>query len=414
MKLKATIVTMVSCLTLAIPSTNQYTFASAPSRLSQVTPSSRVSEIPKSVISQIRQDMAKRLNLKLGDVRVVRVDPKIFDSCLGLPEKNEKCKEIAYTAWAVRVAGGKQSWLYHVVSSKSLRNNFRVNWLESLPQSVRKKAISNATQLSEPPIDTIKIISVEPRVWKNNCLELPKTAQRCNSIQTPGWLIKLKNNKPHPKEPLEWVYRSDLDGKILEFDLIASVGNISQKTIADILLNAAKLSQIERSAWKVDKVQTLQWSSYGGNGRSRPIQGMAPVKDNVFGWKMLVSSPKQQWVYYVTRNWVEFDSPQSVPSYLVEEATKMAAAQTGKPAANYRLHWVQHVTWGDTCLGISINKPACQKTSVPGWSIQVIGPGETDTSMFMIFNFHSRLDRDVRFNGSNPWLPPPVVNPGLR
>jgi hypothetical protein len=414
MKLKATIVTMVSCLTLAIPFTNKYTFASTLSRLSQVTSSSRGSEIPKSLILQIRQDMAKRLNLKVGDVRVVRVDSKIFDTCLGLPEKDEKCKEIAYTAWAVRVATSRQSWLYHAVSSKKLSNNIRVNWLESLPQSVRKKAISNANQLSEPPVDTIKVITVEPRVWKNNCLGLPKTTQRCNAIQNPGWLIKLKNDRPNPKEPLQWVYRSDLEGKILEFDLAASVGNISQKTIADILSNAAKLSGIERSAWKVDKVQNLQWSSYDGDGPSRPIQGAAPVKDNVFGWKVLVSSPKQQWIYYVTRNFVEFDAPQSVPSYLVEEATKIAAAQTGKPVGSYRLHWAQQLTWNDTCLGVTINKPACQKISVPGWSIQLMGPGETDTSMSMIFNFHSRLDRDVRFNGSNPWLPPPVINPGLR
>jgi hypothetical protein len=411
MKLKATILTMVECLTLAIPFTNQNTFAYTPSKVSQVNPSLRVSEISKSIILQIRQDMSKRLNLKVGDVRVVKVDSKIFDSCLNLPSKNEKCKEIGYMAWAIRVVGGKQSWLYHAVSPNTLRNNFRINWLHSLPQSVRQKAINNVSFLREPLLGTIKVVSVEPRVWKNNCLELPKTAQSCNSIKTSGWLITLKSDKPNWKEPSQWVYRSDLDGKLLDLDLVASVGNLSQKTITDILSDAAKRSQIQRSAWKVNKVQALQWSSYGGGGRSRPIQGAAPVKDNVFGWRVEVSSPGQQWVYYATSNGFEFDAPQSVPRYLVEEAIKMAVVQTGKAASNFRLHWANQVSWDDTCLGVTINKPACKKIQIPCWSIQLMELGDSSS---MLFSFHSRLNRDVRFTGSNPWFPPPVANPGIQ
>ncbi|BAZ40741.1 hypothetical protein NIES4101_67020 [Calothrix sp. NIES-4101] len=408
MTLKATILTIVGSLTLAIPYTYQHTFASTSSKLSQAQPSLKVPEIPKSVILQLRQNMAKRLNLKLSNVRVARVESKIFDSCLNLPAKNEKCQKIGYTGWTVRVVAGKQSWLYHAVSPKSLRNNFRVNWLQSLPNDVRQKAISNVTLLSEPPVGTIKVVSVEPQVWKNNCLELAKTDRRCHSTKTPGWLIKLKSDRSNGKEPSQWVYRSDLDGKIVELDLLASVGNLSQKLNADILSDVAKRSQTQRSAWKVDQVQTLQWSNYGGDGPSRPIQGAVPVRDNVFGWKVLVSSLKQQWVYYATKNGFEFDAPKSVPSYLVEEAIKAASVQTGKPKSNFRLHWAELVTWDDTCLGVTITKPACEKTPVLGWRISLMESNST------LFTFHSRLDGDVRFAGSSPWLPPPSANPGGR
>jgi hypothetical protein len=405
MTLKTIILAIVGSLTLAIPYTYQYTFATTSSKLSQAQSSLKASEIPKSVILQIRQDMAKRLNVRLSGVRVSRVESKILDGCLNLPAKNEKCQEIGYTGWAVRVVAGKQSWLYHAVSSKNLRNNFRINWLQSLPQDVKQQAISNVTRFNDLHVVKIKIVSVEPQVWKNNCLELAKTDRRCNSTKTPGWLVKLKTDKSDDWKPPQWVYRSDLDGKIVELDLVASMGNLSQKAIADILSDAAKRSQTQ---WKVDKIQNVQWSGSGGDGPSRQITGAVPVENHMFGWKVLVSSPKQQWVYYATKNGLEFDAPKSVPSYLVEEAVKAASVQTGKPASNFRLHWAELITWDDTCLGMTINKPACEKTPVLGWRISLMESHST------LFAFHSRLDGDVRFVGSSPWVPPPSANPGKR
>ncbi|MBW4677890.1 MAG: hypothetical protein KME52_29010 [Desmonostoc geniculatum HA4340-LM1] len=207
------------------------------------------------------------------------------------------------------------------------------------------------------------------------------------------------------------LYGSDLNGKMLELDLVSSAGNLSKKTIEEILSDAAKRSQTHRAAWKVDKVQAVKWGSYGGDGPSMPIQGAVPVMHNVFGWKVQVSYRGQIWVYYATNNGFQFDAPKSVPRYLVNEAIKAASVQTGKSPNSFNLHWADQMTWDDTCLGITINKPACEKIPVPGWKIDVMGQDETSS---ILFNFHSRLDRDVRFNGSNPWFYPPVANPGLR
>jgi hypothetical protein len=408
MTLKATILAIVSGFTLAIPHTYHPTFASTSSKLSQTQPSLKAPEIPKSVVLQIRKDMAKRLNVKLANVRVTRLESKVLDGCLNLPAKNEKCQKIGYNGWAIRVNASKQSWLYHAVSPKTLRNNFRINWLQSLPQYVKQQAISNVNRLSELPVGKIQVVSAEPRVWKNDCLELPKTEQRCNSTKTPGWLIKLKKDKSDEWKPSQWVYRSDLDGKVVELDLVASVGNLPQKIKADILSDVAKCSHTQPSAWKIDKIQNVQWSGVGGDGPSRPITGTVPVENYTFGWKVLVSSPKQQWVYYATKNGFEFDAPKSVPSYLVQEAIKAASVQAGKPESNFRLHWADLVTWDDTCLGVTINKPACEKNPVLGWRISLMESYST------LFTFHSRLDRDVRFAGSSPWLAPPSANPGGR
>jgi hypothetical protein len=408
MTLKTTILAIVGSLTLGIPHTYQSTFAETPSKLSQAQPSLKAPEIPKSVVLQVRQDMAKRLNLKLTDVRVARVELKIFDACLNLPAKNEKCKEIGYKGWAIRVGAGKQSWLYHAIPSQNLSNNFRVNWLQSLPKDVEQTAISNVARFSELPLGKIKVMSMEPRVWKNNCLELTKTDQRCNSIKTPGWLIKLKSDRPNEQEPSQWVYRSDLDGKIVELDLVSSMGNLSQKVSAGILSDAAKRSQTQPSAWKVEQIHNVQWSTLSGDGPSRPITGAVPVENYTFGWKVLVSSLKQKWVYYATKNGFEFDAPKSVPSYLVQETIKAASVQTGKPGSNFRLHWAELLTWDDTCLGMTINKPACEKTPVLGWRISLMESNST------LFTFHSRFDGDVRFAGSSPWFPPPSANPGGR
>jgi hypothetical protein len=408
MTLKTTILAIVGSLTLVIPHTYQYTFAETPGKLSQAQLSLKASAIPKSVVLQVRQDMAKRLNLKLTDVRVARVESKIFDACLNLPAKNEKCQEIGYKGWAIRVGAGKQSWLYHAVSPQNLSNNFRVNWLQSLPRDVKQIVISNVTQFTKLTLEKVKVVSVEPRLWKNNCLEFAKTDRRCNSTKTPGWSIGLKSDLLNENVPSQWVYRSDLDGKIVELDLVSSMGNLSQKLNANILFDAAKRSQTQPSAWKVDKIQNVQWSTRSGDGPSRQITGILPVENYTFGWKVLVSSPKQKWVYYATKNGFGFDAPKSVPSYLVEEAIKAASVQTGKPASNFRLHWAELVTWDDTCLGVTINKPACEKTPVLGWRISLMESNST------LYTFHSRFDRDVRFAGSSPWFPPPSANPGGR
>jgi hypothetical protein len=411
MKSQATIFAMVGCLTLVISCANQNILASTQTKLSQATPSLRTSNIPNSVSLDIRQDMAKRLNLKLADVRIVKADKGIFDSCLSLPAPNEVCSQVGLPGWVITVVGGKQRWLYHAFVPEVKRNNFRVNWLESLPKDI----ISNSTSLSAQQAGKLKVTSVEPRVWKNNCLELSQTGKRCNSTKTLGWLITLKNDKPGFREPSQWVYRSDLDGKILELDLVASVGNLPKKTTIDVLSDAAKRSQIPRPAWKVDTVQALQWTSYGGgDSPSRPIQGAPPVMENVFGWKVQVSSPWQKWVYYVTTNGFELDAFKSVPRSLVDQAIKAAALQTGKSPNTFNFHWVDQITWDDTCLGVTINKPACQKTPVPGWKINLMGLMQQGDASSVLFTFHSRLDGDVRFNGSSPWLPPPSANPGLR
>jgi hypothetical protein len=402
MKRKTTIFTILGCLTLALTLIHK-----APNTLSQTPSLSQSSNIPSTVSLNIRQDMAKRLNLKLADVRILKVEKKVFDNCLNLPAPNEKCQKIALRGWAVSLVGAKQRWLYHAVPPQKLGNNFRVNWLQSLPKDVSQKAISNATILRELPIEKLSVTSVEPRVWKNNCLELSRTDKRCNSSKTPGWLITLKSDKPNWKEPPQWVYRSDLNGNFLELDLVASVGNLSEKAIASILSDAAKRSQISRSAWKVDRVQAVKWGSYGGDSLSMPIQGVPPKLENIFGWKVEVSSPGQQWVYFALQQGFQFDAPKSVPPDLVNEAIKAAAVQTGKSVNSFNLHWANQVTWDDTCLGVTINKPACEKIPVPGWSINVMGRGESSP---ILFTFHSRLDRDVRFNGSNPWYPPPIPN----
>ncbi|AFZ03667.1 hypothetical protein [Calothrix sp. PCC 6303] len=416
MKSKTTILAMLGCLTIVINS-DQNILASTQTKLSQV-PSSwtrTVPNIPNSISVNIRQDMAKRLNLKLADVRIVKTDKGTFDSCLSLPLPNEGCNAVGLPGWVVTVVGGKQRWLYHAFVPEVKHNNFRVNWLESLPKDIKQKVINNSTSLSAQQGGKFKVTSVEPRVWKSNCLELSTTGKRCNSTKTLGWLITLKNDKPGFMEPSQWVYRSDLDGKILELDLVASVGNLPKKTTIDILSDAAKRSQTQRNAWKVDQIQALQWSSYrGGDGPSQPIQGAAPVMINAFGWKVQVSSLGQKWVYYVTRNGFDLDAFKSIPPTLIDAAIKAAVAQTGKSPNTFNVHWVDQVTWDDTCLGITINKPACAKTPVPGWRINVMGLIQQGGASSVLFTFHSRLDGDVRFNGSNPWLPPPVTNPGMR
>ncbi|BAZ40351.1 hypothetical protein NIES4101_63120 [Calothrix sp. NIES-4101] len=242
---KVIIWTIASSLMLAVCNLHPYTSAANPSKLAQIQSSSQVSGIPQSLVLQVRQDMAKRLNVKLANVQVGQVESKRFDSCLNLPAKNEKCNKIGNKGWAIRINADKQSWLYHAVLPQNLSNNLRVNWLQSLPQSVKQQVISDVNRLNEQQIGKVQVVSVEPRVWKNDCLELPKTEQRCNSTKTPGWLIKLTKEKSGEGKPSQWLYRSDLDGKIVELDLVASVGNIPQKFNADILADAAKRSQTQ-------------------------------------------------------------------------------------------------------------------------------------------------------------------------
>lgn len=414
MNAKTTILTMAGWLglvmniaispLLAIAPTNLSNPASSKSALSNSvniaqTSNTQVNSLPKSVGISLRQDMAKRLNLKPANVQIIRVEKKVFDGCLNLPKPQEKCQEIALQGWAVTMTASKQRWVYHAVPPQNWRNSIRINWLKSLPDGIRQTAIQQI-QLSlqnQQPSKKITVTSVEPRVWKNDCLDLKNPFQKCRNLKTPGWLIRIKNHNQDWREPEQWIFRSDLNGKKVEFDVSTSLGKLPDKIINDILNDAAKRSQINRSQWKLHRVEI-------GYYPSRPIQGAAPQRENTYGWQVSVTAPGQKWVYYTTSKITNFDAPQSIPDYLKKQAIAMAAKQSGLPTNTFRFHWGEYVMWNDTCLGITINKPACEQKAVPGWQIQIMGINNQGSTLY---NFHSRLDTDIRFNGSHPWFPPP-------
>jgi hypothetical protein len=400
MKNQTSILGMVGGITLAFAFIIQQSPAFGKVTYSQT---SKTSPINKEISLKIRKDMADKLNLNLSNISIIKTQPDVFNNCLNLPTSNEKCDEIARQGWIVTATGGKQRWVYHITKS----SDFRINGLKSLPDIAKERVLNNTAFLSNAssyPVGKIQIINAEFKTWKDNCLEIPKQ-QGCSPQKTNGWLVKATTSEKIKNHPSQWIYHLNLSGEREEFNISASLGQLSKSQIENILTDAARRSLTSRRDWKLTKINPLWRTTCGVDfAQIVPLQGYCS-QINVFGWEATVTSKGHKWLYNVSKTGLILNATESLSPSLVDKVIKQAAKQTANSPNTFRLHSAQQVSWKDSCLSINKTKQNCQKGAFPGWQIQLMGNNS------MLFTYHTRLNDDIKFVGSSPLLLPPSAPP---
>ncbi|MEB3293106.1 MAG: hypothetical protein VKJ24_08090 [Synechococcales bacterium] len=272
----------------------------------------------------------------------------------------------------------------------------------TLPKVVIEQLRQDVRQY-EPyaPRDDFKIVKVQPR-GLNSCLNLPRFQEVCSPKTTQGWRVQFTFNRK------TWIYHTSRD-RGSRLNIAETIGKPAQTAIAQARQDAAARSQTSAQHWQVLETKPIAWSlcSGGPEGPTQPIRGAMCVGSPVLGWRLKLKHEGQTWVYYGVRaeqgQQTDFglDDTQSVSPKLVQQVIQATQRESPRPHQGFRLFEAQQITWPDSCLGTTRTKPACQPIAVPGWRIAVMGADS------MLWQFHTGLDGDVRFQQSGSWLPPP-------
>lgn len=401
MQPRAFVCAMLGSFTLAFASILSTIQESPANALASISQAPANVPLNQKLNFKIRQDMAGRLKLNVSNIRIVKTQSSVFNSCLNLPKPKEACNKKGVPGWRVTLASGKQNWLYHVSQS----GDYRINWLSSLSKGLEQQIFSSINILTRTYSGPWKVTQVEPKVWKNDCLELTRATQKCKNQQTLGWLVKVESKSVTPNHPPQWVYRTDLNGPNIQFDLVASLGTLPKTTIENILQNAAKISRTQRQKWKLKKLTPFQRQSCSGFIPSPP-QG-ACMDVTLFAWEVVVKNKDYEWVYFANKDGFTFNAPGNIPPALLKEIIQTAAKQSGNSPNNFSLNWAEQVNWENSCLGANSNWFTCRKGVFPGWKIQILQNNS------QLWTFHTLLNSDVRFVDKRPWYPPPVAPPKI-
>jgi hypothetical protein len=72
-------------------------------------------------LQQARQDLARRLNVPEGDIRMGGVTPASWeDASLGCPEPGVKYAQVATTGWVITLRHGDREYQYHADAGRAI------------------------------------------------------------------------------------------------------------------------------------------------------------------------------------------------------------------------------------------------------------------------------------------------------
>lgn len=161
-----------------------------------------------------------------------------------------------------------------------------------LPDRVANAVIVDLSKQTGIPAGQLQITQYSRQTWSNGCLGLAKPGEICTQATVEGWRVVLSNGQRN------WVYRSDLGGRVLRLEASQSTTNNSKNLPADVanavLRDAAQRLNLSSSQVKIVKAERRTWSD-GCLGLGRLQDLCAAVVTP--GWLVTVESGQQRLVY---------------------------------------------------------------------------------------------------------------------
>ncbi|WP_200817608.1 hypothetical protein [Calothrix rhizosoleniae] len=251
-------------------------------KLNQQASEINIANLPSKVGDAVVQDASQRLGINKSKLRIANVESITTDSCLNLPDKGEFCTQIAVKAWQVSVVGGKQSLVYHAhPDGKQVKLNIAASRM-TLPSSVSRRVLSQASQVSGLPKKSLRIVKSQPQQW-----------QHVNQVRIPGWQVVVATDKEN------LIFLSDRRGnlvKLVNKSVKVALNNLPQNIVEKILAQASRDARLPVSQLQVVTAKPQQWTdSCLEINQNNPACHSEVVK----GWQVTVSDGENQWVYRV-------------------------------------------------------------------------------------------------------------------
>ncbi len=159
---------------------------------------------------------------------------------------------------------------------------------DPLPQSVAEAVRQDLAQQVGITPEKLTITGSSLQTWPDSCLGLAQSGEICAQVLVEGWRVFLSDGQQ------VWVYRTDTQGKTLRLEPNPNLSQLPTSVANAVFQDAAERTKLPHSMLRILEVQPQTWPD-GCLGLSEP--GVFCTLALVPGWKVMVASGQQRWVY---------------------------------------------------------------------------------------------------------------------
>ncbi len=195
---------MAACAPLAVPESTQTSPTSTPLPPTS-TPIPSPTPLPVDLTPAQRaalNALMEALNLPADQITFISTEAVEWpDGCLGLHRIDVMCTMATVPGFRIILEANGQQYVYHTNQDGSVA----AAALDSAvaPTRAALQALAKALGID---MQSITLVSVEPKEWPDACLGVAQPGLACAQIITPGWLIVLEANG------LRYEYHTNADG----------------------------------------------------------------------------------------------------------------------------------------------------------------------------------------------------------
>lgn len=176
-----------------------------------------------TVVAEVRQDLAERLNITPEEIEVISVEAVDWpDTSLGCPEPGMQYLQVVTPGSRIVLEAQGQQYTYHTgggnlilceqpeaSSGPAETPTIDINELPATAQDLVKQAKEDLSERLNIAADEIVVESVEAVEWRDSSLGCPKPGMQYLQVITPGYRIILSASGQ------EYDYRTSLQDVVL-------------------------------------------------------------------------------------------------------------------------------------------------------------------------------------------------------
>ncbi|HEY9693448.1 MAG TPA: hypothetical protein V6D15_14660 [Oculatellaceae cyanobacterium] len=170
------------------------------------------SKLPQVVIDTVFRYAYGRTGIPGGSLQIIKAEKIYTNGCLNLPKLGEGCTKINMPAWEITLQAGAEKLVYR---SDETGSRVRLNEATSsfnvanLPQQLKSAVLQKASQESNVPINSLKIVKAEQAAISAGC-ERPTFPYPCDPVLNRGWQVTVNSGSQ------SWTYRTNLEGSLVQ------------------------------------------------------------------------------------------------------------------------------------------------------------------------------------------------------
>lgn len=413
----------------------------------QVVPPPASQELPEQVAAALQAALLQDYQNRLANVRVASTAAVVWQACLPLASRGQAgrdCQIQALPGWRVVMTGEFPSLgesierVYYVDAPGSL---IVADAVGSLTETRQGALLAKAAEQLALPLEQLRFLAAEEEAFypaaacpdSGFCPIAPlglswrvlveaQGVERLVDVSSLGQPLHTADSEAFfsaadglemPVAAANAVVR-DAQARILSGEIVPPLDLLTGEPTGEP--TGAEID------FQVESIRAVSWHGCGSGGPTQPAMGNCPDV-TMTGWQIIVTGGLEQaplrLVYYLpepvdAQTFVpQPDGMQSLPEGMRDRVLAAAAADSGLPAAELRVRWVEP-RWFDACLGVALQEVGCRNGVRPGWQVEVVAAQAVGGSWAMpLWTYHANLTgTELELVRRGEWAPPPAAAGG--